>query len=353
MPLSIQPFSGKHFWQEVLLLTKDELGHHPDLQKEIDALLAKEMVTKDDIRQVLRQLGKQNKFLVLLVDDYDTALRSHVQYTETDILAFLSECRNLAYHCKERKYFSMVVTSSRRLNEFNPQVSHDGSPWYNHYLFQPLKPFSEKEATELIGYMPMPTAIREGIRELADGHPALLQIAGSLLYRELRTGQIPSAESFATDFESITRHFFQNTWKILNEVEQILLMLIALSSLKGRLHKKNYDLNDVDLILSQSARELVDLEERGVIICSVRDGKHRYRFASSLMERWVIQEIANSDEETLQERQRVFLHLMSNKQAKQVTAAIRWLWQHKNQVPSILEWIGKVAAAIPKGAIQG
>lgn len=70
------------------------------------------------------------------------------------------------------------------------------------------------------------------------------------------------------------------------------------------------------------------------------------------MERWVIQELGNSNDASLQKRQLVFLNLMSHEQAKKVTEAIRWLWQHKDEIPSTLEWFGKISSALPKGAIQ-
>ncbi len=351
--LSVHPFNGSNFWREILSLMKDALDGELDLQAEIENLLDKETITKDSLRSLLRSLGKHDKFLVLLVDDYDAALRPQDGYTDTDIATFLSDCRNLASHSKERQFLSMVVTSIRRLNELGPALKPGGSPWYNHYLFQPLKSFTETEAAALLGSMPMTPALRDGIREIADGNPALLQNAGHLLYRELRSGHIPSAEAFARDFERATEQYFEDMWRLASEVEQTLMMLIALSALKGRLLKKRYDLGDMDLVFSQKERELTDLEEQGTIVSGRQEGKKWYAFASSMMEWWVIKEIENSNEASLRNRQKVFLNLMSHKQAETVTKAIEWLWQHKEEVPSTLEWIGKVSAALPKGLIQG
>ena len=142
-------------------------------------------------------------------------------------------------------------------------------------------------------------------------------------------------------------------WNLANEVEQTLMMLIALCSLKGRLLKKHYDLGDIDRVFSQKERELTDLEERGIVLSRTQDGQKSYQFASSMMGWWVIKEIENSTEETLHDRQKGFLNLMSHKQAENVTKAIHWLWQHREEVPSILEWLGKVSAALPRGLIQG
>lgn len=81
--LSIFPFRPSAFWREVLSLMKEEL--EGDAGSKIDELLGQAEVTKDNLRQVVRQIGRQNKFLVLLLDDYDAVVRPHDEYTEADI----------------------------------------------------------------------------------------------------------------------------------------------------------------------------------------------------------------------------------------------------------------------------
>ncbi|NDJ15959.1 ATP-binding protein [Myxacorys almedinensis] len=351
--LSIQPFTATHFWREVFILLKEQLDDEPDIQAEATKYLDAETTSKDCLRSILREIGKRDRFLLLLVDDYDAALRPNQSYGDQDIMVFLSECRNLASHSRERQFLSMVVTSLRRLNELGPKLKPDGSPWYNHYLFQPLKPFTNTEIAGLLGGLPMTPALRDGIHEVADGNPALLQNAGFLLYRELRAGHVPDADAFAKDFRQMTEHYFQDIWDLSNDTEQTLLMLLGLVNLKGRILDKRYDLGDVDIIFSQKERELMDLEERGVIVCQGDDGQKVYQFASSLMEWWVVKEIANRDEASLQARQKLFLNLMSHRQAENVTTAIRWLWDNREAVPSILAWLGKLSAALPRGFVQG
>ncbi|WP_017318193.1 AAA family ATPase [Mastigocladopsis repens] len=355
---SINPFTASGFWKEVLIGMKGQLDTEPALQTDIETLLEQGLTTKDCLRQTLKKLGKKGKFLVLLVDDYDAALYENEQYTQADMVTFLSECRNLAYHCQERKYLSMIVTSLMRLNELGPPLSPASSPWYNHYLFQSLKLFSEKEVDQLLGIVPetpQSQPLRDIIREIAGGHPALLQNAGSLLYRELPTAQGTAldAQAFAGKFESDTRQIFQNIWKRCSEQEQSLLMLIALYPLKGRLHKNSYDLSGIDIIFSQKERELTNLEEQGVITRTEQGNKKIPSFTSSLMEEWVIQELGNTNNESLEKRRKVFLKLMSHEQAENVTQAIRWLWNHTQEISSALELFGKLSAAFPKGAIQG
>ncbi|NES21046.1 MAG: ATP-binding protein [Symploca sp. SIO3E6] len=341
---SIEPFTPSGFWREVLKQIKDKSDSLPTVQSKIDTLLKQGEATKDSLRQVLKMLGEEQKFLVLLVDDYDAAFYPNQQYTKADIEVFLSECRSVAYHASEKQYLSMVVASLRRLHELGPKVPQNASPWYNHYLFQPLKPLTETEVGSLMSPLSMTEELRAGIRGIAGNHPALLQIAGFLLYREIETGKVPNVETFTKDFKTATIPFFQTSWDLSNEVEQTLLMLIALFVLKGRIPGKLYDLGDIHIIFSQRERELMNLENRGLIKATEEAGKIGYAFASSLMEWWVIKEIENSNEESLQQRQKGFLHLMSHKQTEQVTNSIRLLWTHKEVVPAALTWIGKITA---------
>jgi hypothetical protein len=293
-----------------------------------------------------------------MLDDYDAALRPNEAYTEADMLAFLLDFRNLAVHSKEAPSLSTIVTSFRRLNELGPKLTPSGSPWYNHYLFRPLMPFRDDEVTALLDRMPLRWTLtpqqQGGVRELANGHPALLQNACHLLYNSWRDGQTPDVETFARDFESSTEQFFRDTWTFSAETEQMLMTLIALSHLEGRLsEKRRYDLSGVEGIFSQMERELRDLEERGVIQRTTEQGKDVYSFASSIMEWWVIREIENSaNEEELAQRQKVF-HNLSRRQVEQIKRVMQQVWQYKDAAVSLAGWVGKLAGAFSKGFAGG
>jgi AAA domain len=345
---NINPFTPSGFWQEVLSVTRDNLESEAALQAEIEKLLQKGQTTKDSLNKILQKLGKKHKFLVLLVNDFDAALQLNEEYSEADMQLFLSECRSLAVASPGGRHLSMVVTSLKRLNELGPQLNPNASPWYNHYLFQSLKPLNDKEVEQLLGMMPMTLALREAIREIAGRDPRLLQIAGFLLYAQLETNKVPDVQTFIKNFETDTRHIFQTTWNRCSEIEQTLLMLVALSDLKGRLHKKkSFDLGNVDLIFTQRGRELTNLEEQGVIIRTQEEDKTVYSFASLMMQYWVIQEIWNTDNLLMKDREKVFLQLISHKQLSQISS----IWEHRDDVLSTIEWFGRLVAAFPKGLI--
>lgn len=159
-------------------------------------------------------------------------------------------------------------------------------------------------------------------------------------------------ERFFRDFETNTKHIFQNIWEICTEEEQTLLMLIALSISKGRLDKKRqFDLSGIDLIFTQRERELKNLEEQGVIIRETNIENKRvqnvYSFTSLLMEQFVIQEIWNTENSDIHKRQRIFLKLMSHEQVEKVTRFTNWLWQHKNELFSAAELSGRLFGGLP------
>jgi len=346
----IHPFQPEGFWRSVLNNLREGVESDLELSGAISDRLAQPEVGKDDLRQILKLIGQRDQFLLLLLDDYDLALRTHEDYDAAKMLAFLSSFRNLAVHSREKRYFASVVVTFRRLSDLGPKLTADGSPWYNHYKFLPLKPFDENEVSALFS-MPITPALHQGVREIADGHPALLQIAGDLLYHALRTGEMPDPIAFAQEFQSLTEQFSRSTWELTTPMEQMLMMLIALANLEGRLaNKHQYDLGDLDLIFSQRSRELWDLEELGVITCDRHEGGETYRFNSSMMEWWVIKEIENSSETDLEQRKRLFLGL-SSKQIEQISKVMHQVQQYQEAATSIAGWVGSLVKAFATGML--
>ena len=163
-----------------------------------------------------------------------------------------------------------------------------------------------------------------------------------------------AAEAFAREFANATEQFFRYTWDFSTEVEQMLLMLIALSNLEGRLNRRRqYKLDDLGLIFSQKELELRDLEERGILERTKEQGKDLYSFASSIMEWWVIKELENSaDEAALAQREKIFLGL-SRRQTEQIRNAVQQIWRNKDVIKDIIGWAGKLAGAFTKGFAGG
>ena len=345
----INPFTPSAFWRKVLILLREKAENNNELKAVIDKVLKEDIIEKEDIRLILRKIRQRDRdeFLLLLIDDYDSALRPNDDYTEVEMLTFLSEFRNLAVDRKLRRHLTTIVTTFRRLNELGPTLPPSGSPWYNHYLFHAMKPYSKIEVLEEFftstspHFLRIKQSLQEGVLKITDGHPKLLQNACYLLYERLQEREIPDLETFIKDFQVRTEQIFDNIWQLSTDEEQILLMLIALSHLEGRLGNRKFALKDIDRIFSQRARELIDLEARGIIKQTEEEGKAVYEFASSMMEWWVLKEIENSDETELKKREKIFLSLMSREQVEGVNQVIKQVWQHREAVQSVVKIISK------------
>lgn len=342
----IIPFTPAAFWREVLNLIHDKLDNDPQLQAEI-SLLLENTVTNESLRSALKRLGRKDKFLILLVDDFDAALVTNDNYTEAEMETFLAQCRSLAVHAEESKYLSMIVTSLERLSKLGPKPNPNASPWYNHYLFQSLKLFNTSELVELLTIIRPPTLRGETIN-ITGGHPTLVQIAGFLLFGELQRGNKADINTFAKSLESDTRQIFQTIWDRCNETDQALLMLIALLDMEGHIQEIKFNLSGVGRILTQDTTILRKLEEQGIIISSFTPTGNFYSFTSLLMKKWVTQEILNTPEKLIRDRERVFISLISHGQVKRIQEVVTWLRNNPERVKSVLDWIIKIVPVFPK-----
>ena len=185
-------FTPNSFWQEILQELRNEAEGDTDLQSKIDDVLKLETIEIRDIRRILKQIGKRNKFLLLLLDDYHGILRTREDYNKgepksTEMEAFLSGLRNLAVHNTEGQYFSTIVATFQKLHELGPAVLPGGSPWYNHYAYLPLKPFSKSDIEGHFfnrdSHFFISDAPKEEVLKMTGGYPALLQLTGDIFSR--------------------------------------------------------------------------------------------------------------------------------------------------------------------------
>ena len=344
----INPFTASNFWREVLTSINNQIDSPAELKQYLKIILKQETIKTQDLRQVLQAIGKEDKFLLLLLDEFDVALQDNPDYSQSDIKGFVYEFRDLAVYRSESIYLSSIITSFKRLDELGVQLETEGSHWYNHYLFKLVKPFSRQEASTFFFsetsplYIPLAPRLRPAILEITDGHPALLQNAGLLLYSALKDGEIIDIDRFIDDFYSQTKQIFRGIWQSSTEIEQGLLMLIALNSVGGNLIGQRYVIKDLERTFSQKQRELITLEERGIIKSQVDDDRTIYYFASSMMEWWTLQELQNSDREQIKERERIFRGLIGRKGFGQIKNVVKIIKQNPEITQKVVQFIRKV-----------
>ncbi|MFM6224036.1 MAG: ATP-binding protein, partial [Dolichospermum sp.] len=74
-----------------------------------------------------------------------------------------------------------------------------------------------------------------------------------------------------------------------------------------------------------------------------------YSFTSPLMKKWVTEEeILNTSDNLIRDREKEFLNLISHGQMKQVGGFISWLKNNPDTVQTLLDWITKVLPFFPK-----
>ena len=337
------PFTPKSFWQEVLKELRNEAEGDSDLQSQIDELLKAETIEIRDIRKILRHIGKKDKFLLLLLDDYHVILSTPENYINNldkskEIQTFLSGLRNLAVHSTEGQYFSTVVAAFQKLDELGPEIPRGGSPWYNHYLYVDLKPFSQEDIDRYffdpneIFCISIPENIqKEKVLEITGKYPILLQHAG---YIFSKLEQDINISTFKAKFKNQTEQIFKDIWRDLTADEQNLLLRIVIDNLNGEVSGKSYSVDDIDKVFDRNRYTLTNLQQKGVIYKNPEQDK--YNFSSSLMEDLVVQEFSEKisdprEEKILFEK---FGIKFTEKQANKV----------KKNVPSII----KIGGAIIK-----
>ncbi|MBD2143709.1 ATP-binding protein [Sphaerospermopsis sp. FACHB-1194] len=336
----IIPFTPAGFWQNILKLLHDKLHDEPELQDQIKPLLT-QPPTNRVVRKALRKLGDNGKFLLLLADDFDTAVETNENYTEAEMGTFLAECRNLAVHADESQHLSMIVSSLQPLGEVGPPLNVHASPWYNHYLFQSLKLFNTSELVEILNII-KPETLRGEIIKITGGHPSLVQIAGFLIYQEIQRDHDANAELFIQGFERDTRHIFEVIWQRCNPTEQLLLMLIALLDLDGRIQDIRFNLKGIGRIMTQHRWNLEKLEDKGIITSSIVDSERLYSFTSPLMKKLATQQILNTSEQFFHSNELVVLNLISRSQLEQVKNFLSLLNRNAELVRNLLDWIPRL-----------
>jgi AAA ATPase-like protein len=347
---NFSPFTPEAFWRK--LLERLDEGADAGLKPVIAAGLNKAATGRDDLQKVLDYFLKQHRVLVMLLEDVEAALCPGGKYSEDDVMKLKTDIRAL---CNEygTKCLSQIVTSVHRLSDLGQQLLPSGSPWFNHYLFLSMKPFTEEEGNALFDKMPpawtLNQAQRDWIRELADGHPTLVQNACGLLWRNFHEKRNVESWQYADELLGQNRHIFEYEWKSSQKGEKLAMLLIALVHADGRVPGRNYNLSGLDTVLTQMQVNMFGLKDRGIIEERMEGAKAVFRFRSSLMEWWVVQNIQDAqDAKELAEREEILFGL-SNRQVDRVKSAMSLIWKHKDAVTALVKWSGSVAGAFTKG----
>jgi hypothetical protein len=346
--LSIAPFTPQNFFRQILESLRHQFEEPTPLSALIDSLLVQDEIDRSDLGTILGHIEQDKKNLLLLLDDFSCALTSHESNSDTQILTFLSDLRALAINCSH----IICVTTHRSIVELSPVIAQNSpSPWYNQYSMYPIDPFSEGEIEEHFfqagSRLKMPIvseALKDTVLAITHGHPALLQHAGNLLHEFLSANADPlSPKNFAERFFVRTEHLFQNIWRCSTQNERVLLMLIALNNQEGRLNDRKFNLRNLDSILRQYSTELIHLKKSIVVETSDSWGNPQYKFASAMMEWWILQEIERNNGASLEKYEMTLLNLISQEQMANIKGVFSRVWETKENIASFIESVVKIS----------
>jgi hypothetical protein len=318
------------------------------IQAEINQVLQESAFNKNHVKRILKQIQNQSKFLVLLLDNYDGIFDS--SNDDNEILKFLQELRNLTEHDVGR-CLSTIITSSKPLTEVASKSMH----YYLPDASTAFKTFGDEEINILLSKMSQILeqekieALRKNVQEVTGGYPALVQMLCFSLYNILKKKQ--KAQTFTTEelktleseFNGFAGKILRDTWESVNDIQKMLLMLIALYNLGGKIDNRKYDMSDVEDILTDSRykSKIEDLKARGIILfnsvkseSNVKQQKEVYYFAASAMQEWVIREIASNDPEEVAQREKIFL-IMSKGQVSKIKNLINYISENPETVKAI------------------
>jgi hypothetical protein len=341
-----------NFWKKVLTKLRNKAEDDAYLQGKIDDVLNLETIDITDIREVIRDIGKRDKFLLLLLDDYHIMLGAREEYNKKKErskkkLTFLSELRNLGVHSTECQYFSTIVATFQKLHELGPEIPRGGSPWYNHYVYLPLKPFSQKDIENHFlnpdshFFISIPEDIqKEKVLEMTGRYPGLLQCTGDV-FSKCDPVDVNTLNKKLKDYAD---KIFLDIWKSLEKNEQKILELILIDNSKGEFRGKSYSIAGIEKEFIQKSTILNTLKEKG-FINQVKQ-LNKYNFTSSAMKDFIGDKFEDQNVSNAKDRKIVinlFIIKITLGQWKQVKAKIQPI---TNLIPPLAKFLNLIANKI-------
>lgn len=339
---TIYDFTFSTFWKGILY----ELECMPNtdfMRSRISQFLTESDLNRNHVKQILQQIKDQDKFLVLLLDNYDRIFDQN--HDNQEILKFI---KNLEYLKELGNPLSMIMAASKNLSEIASTNIQD----YLLYPSQSLKTFRDIEIDDLWNRMPDSLRNRENLRinvqRITGGYPALIQLLCFSLYNH---HSIHGEEAFTntlellkSDFNSRAEQTLEFIWRSLNDRQKILLTLIALYHVGGTIDRRNYNISDIKNILTNSKHKsnLEELKKNGIILLDhVESENNIYYFAASVMQEWIIRKIANSNLEEVVNREKVFFN-MTREQLRNLTNGIQFISENFENVKNFAGGISTI-----------
>lgn len=145
-----------------------------------------------NLNKALLDIAQQGKFLVILLDEFDTLFSARTKEKKVEIASLIRQFLDLLSG-SNGEHISTVISSRDPLNELLGRDS-TASLLSNFYTHLPLRPLAESEFDAMVSKIPSEFALSEEEKEWAykvsEGNPQWMQVAFSMLYNN-HVSEIP------------------------------------------------------------------------------------------------------------------------------------------------------------------
>lgn len=261
---SLLPFSEANFWRYILRTLQSHVADEETLSQALRQLLDQPAPDTYDLNNFFDNVARRNRLVVLLLDEFEGVVEN-----------LNRESPSLLYHLRvlvnrPERGLVLVTASRKSLKELCAPLKFTGSPFDNTFSYITLFPFSDEEVEQLLeqyraGFS---ESQRAQLRRWAGTQPYLVQLAASLLSRPKINGAA-GGEALAhleTTFERETESYFADVLNYLGDVEQMLLVFLALAWFARQLPAGSLNLPAPAGLLERYDHELAGLIRRGLVV---------------------------------------------------------------------------------------
>jgi hypothetical protein len=259
-------FSQAQFWEYALRpLHEQAVVHERDTPlTQAYALCQENNFGTFVLERLLAQMEQASWCLVLMLDEFDLLL----QHPILNSSEFFGSLRSLA--SRSRGVLTLVVASRcplKRLNEDTQELGRTGSPYFNILIEVLLGTFPAKYVSELLRLAAdrFSADDRHFVKEVAGGHPYLLQAAASTVWDIHEDGVEDGGlrlQRAGQDLHAEVADALGDTWDSWTPKTRWVMVTVGLAHLNavanqaGRVHPSQYDLGSVrSLVMDTFAAE--------------------------------------------------------------------------------------------------
>ncbi|EDN71115.1 conserved hypothetical protein [Beggiatoa sp. PS] len=220
------------------------------------------------LEKLIAEIKKANLRLVLLLDGFDAFLH-HKVLNSTEFFGGLRQRSSLS-----KGALALLITGNTTLTQLNQKTQHfnrTGSPYFNFMDEVILGPLSEIEIDKLLhlGDEYFTENDRHFIKDIAGGHPYLLQLAASILWEiyeaEHEKNAIERQRQAGRVVYDHVKEQLNMTWEDWDKNTQRIFLAVALVPLDKELKIQHVDIKSVNEEAKRYKKELDNLERYGFL----------------------------------------------------------------------------------------